>query len=241
MNKNLILKVSVLGLAAGSLLLASACNRPSERPSVVAKSVSEKVMEIKAISEVTAEGSKTVYVSGGEKADVTKLDGDLKQVKIEGKVDALIKKIKSDKTKKALEEQLKNGAIALVVLKGEIKVLKVVPDVELTLNYDVLSLKYMSRMKALAKANDIKVQSDIANELNELKYQSPKSLGEKFGLVELTSLKVEKFGILDNERNDYDEKKSTLNVQDRPFDVSTHILVGDEVSAAAAGEDTEKK
>ena len=221
---------TLIGLCFTSLVF-SACGRPSERPSVMDKKIAENVFAIKDLGEVTAE-SKTVYISGAEDAMVKGADASVKQAKIEGKVQDLLKKIKNTATKKALDDQLKSGSIALVVLNDQVTVLKVVADTELNANYDVFSLKYIARLKALSKTPQAKAQADVVKELMQLKYTSPKSLGEKFGLVEITSLKVDKFGVIDNVKTDYDEKKSILTVQEKPFELSTHIIITEEISSA---------
>jgi len=102
---------------------------------------------------------------------------------------------------------------------------------------DLLTFNYLSRLKALAKTSDARAQSDITAGLDAAKNQKPSEIGEKEGFVEITSLKIEKVGILDNERTDYGEKKSTLNVIEAPFEVATHVLVGDEILAKKTGED----
>ena len=58
----------------------------------------------------------------------------------------------------------------------------------------------------------------------------PEILAAVDGLFEVERLR--------NDRNDYGEKKSTLNVQDRPFEFSTHLILGDEIGGAADGEDS---
>ncbi len=51
-------------------------------------------------------------------------------------------------------------------------------------------------------------------------------------MVELTSLKVEKFGTLENDTDDYGQRKHFLVVKERPFEMATHIVIGGEVNAA---------
>lgn len=231
MKKNILINSTLLGLTATSLLF-SACSRPSERPSEMDKKIAANVFAIKDLSEVTVE-SKAVYTQSGDPAALTKdADPTLKPNKIEGKIADLLKKVKNKDTKKALDEQLKTGAIAIVILNDHIKVLKAVPDTELNGNYDVITLKYLARLKALAKIPEAKAQADVVKELENLKYTSPKAAGEKSGWVELTALKIDKFGVIDNVKNDYDEKKSILTVSDKPFEVSTHLVISDEVSSS---------
>jgi hypothetical protein len=110
-------------------------------------------------------------------------------------------------------------------------------SVESAAPQDLLTFSYLARLKALSKTSDIKAQSDIKSELDKAKAQRPSEAGEASGFVEITSIKVEKVGILDNERTDYGEKKSTLNVIDGPFDMATHILVGDEIDPSKKASD----
>ena len=236
--KNVILKNSVLISATCALVFASSCYKGAERPAVVNPKAASNIFAIKDLAEITNDSVKTVYVQNGDKSSVAALDASLKQVKIEGSIDSILKRISIDANKAALNNQLKDGAIAVVVLKDQIKILKVVPDTDLNLNYDVLSMKYMKTLKQLAKTSDAAQQSSLAQQLSDLKYTSPKKLGEKFGLVELSSITIVKTGVLDNERTDYDEKKSVLNVFDKPLELSTHMVLGTEVGAAKSADDS---
>jgi hypothetical protein len=58
-------------------------------------------------------------------------------------------------------------------------------------------------------------------------------------MVEITALKIEQMGVLDNDRTEYNEKKAILKVQARPLSTATHMVVGGEVGAA--DESAEKK
>ena len=238
MKNSNIAKKLVLGLSAATLLMATACSQPAEREAKLDKSIDGKVLEIKAVSEVV--GSKSVYVSGGNKTAVSELDSSIKQVKIEGsKVEELLKKVTGEKTKAALDAQLKDGGVALVILGDQIKILKVTNDLDLSLDYDVLSSKYLGKLKDLSKAADVQQQSALAREVRELMFVAPRKLDEKFGMVEITALKIEQLGVLDNDRTDYNEKKAILKVQARPLNLATHMVVGGEVGAS--DESSEKK
>lgn len=227
-------------LALSCLILLSSCgNQLAERKAVPNPKVAANIIALKDAPEITNEKSKNVLVLGGEKDSVKALDASIKQVKIEGVADTILKKVTKPETRTALDEHLKTGAVALVILKDQIKVLKVTADTSLNLNYDVFSLRYMSRLKALSKASDPMVITALEAELRELKFDKP----EKFGLVEITAIKIDKVGTLENERTDYNEKKSLLNVADKPFEMATHIVIGNEVgvekTADEASEDAE--
>ena len=231
-------KSLALGLSAATLLLATACSQPAEREAKLDKSIDGKVLEISEVSEVVS--GKSVYVSGGNKESVTALDGSIKQIKIEGsKVEELLKKVTGAKTKAALDAQLKDGGVALVILGDQVKILKVTADLDLSLDYDVLSSKYLGKLKDLSKAADVQQQSALAREVRDLMHVAPRKLDEKFGMVEITALKIEQLGVLDNDRTDYNEKKAILKVQARPLNVATHMVVGGEVGAS--DESAEKK
>lgn len=231
MKNNLILTSIVLGMAS-TLLLFTGCNKPTERPAVIDSAIAANLMELKELGEITGD-AKMVYSSSG-KVDISAYAGGLKQAKLEGKVEAVIKKIKTEATKNVIDAQLSTGVIAIVVLDDQIKILKVTSQTSNTLDSQVTSLTYIGKLKALSKANDATSQASLVSELEMLKYKSPAELNETFGLVEVTSLKI-KHGNLDNDRNDYNEKKSILKLIERPFDVSTHIVVGEEIGSEAEG------
>lgn len=230
MKKNLALTSVLLGMTA-TFILFTGCNRPTERPGVVDSKIAANLMELKDLGEITSD-AKAVYSATG-KADIASYAGSMKQEKLEGKVADLVKKIKTPATKDALEAQLKDGAIAIVVLNDQIKILKVVSQTSSNLDTQVASITYLERLKALSKSSEAAEQASLVSELEILKYKSPAELGQTFGLVEITAIKITQHGNLDNDRNDYDEKKSILKVVDRPFGVSTHIVVGEEVGSEA--------
>lgn len=235
MKKNITLTSLVIGMAS-TLVLFSGCNKPTERPAVVNSKIASKLYAISDLAEVTSSAN-AVLVQGGEKDLKLMASAKVTQTKLEGsKALEILKKVTEDASKKALDEQLKTGAVALVVLADQIKILKVVAEVNNNIDTNISSLSYFGKLKALSKAVDAKAQADLVSELETLKYKSPADLNESFGLVEITSIAIQKYGVLDNEKNDYNEKKSLLNIIDKPFEVSTHILVGEEVGSKAAAE-----
>lgn len=230
MKKNIVLTSFILGMATVSIL-NTGCNKPAERPSVVDSKIAANLMELKDIGEITSD-KKLVFSSSGAQ-DIAAYAGTLKQVKLEGKVADILKKVSAENSKKSLEDQLKSGAIAITVLDDQIKILKVVPQTSNTFDVQVTSLTYLSKLKAFSKANDATQQQKLASEMDFYSHKSPADLGETFGLVEITSIKIMQHGNLDNDRTDYNEKKSILKVIDRPFDVSTHIVIGEEIGSEA--------
>ncbi len=228
--KNIVLKSVILGMTASAILFTG-CNKPAERQSVIDKSIAANLMELKELGEITS-ATKMVYSSTG-KVDISAYAKTLKQAKLEGKVEAIIKLVKTPATKDVIDAQLATGVIAIVVLDDQIKILKVTSETSSNFDTQVTSLTYLGKLKALSIASEATQQAILVSELEMLKYKSPAELGESFGLVEVTAIKVAKHGNLDNVRTDYGEKKSILNVVERPFDVSTHIVVGEEIGSAA--------
>lgn len=243
MKKNVIIAAAFLALTS-TLILFTGCNRPSERPSVVNSDIAANLFELKALPEITnsdAKAAKVVFYSSAENKEVGQLDASLKQMKIEGKTQALLNLVTMEATKKALDEHLKVGVVALVVLDDHIKILKVLSaEAAGELDAPVFSLTYLSKLKALVKTSDKRTQAILASSIESIKHKSLAQLNEKFGLVEITAIKIEKHGHLDNERTDYNEKKSLLNVIPAPFELSTHILVGAEVGSPAKEKTSEE-
>ncbi len=228
--------LTVTALCAASL--NSCSQKPSERPSVVDKKIAANLMELKSISEATGGKAKNLYFSG-EKKDLTKIlslkepDASLNQVKTDATFQTLMGKIGDEKTKKAITDHLGTSVVALVVLNKEIKIFKVVPDKNLSLDYNVVSFKYMNALKDLTKATTATAQAAGQKVLTELMEKSPSELSEQFGYVEVASVKIKSMGTLENLRTDYNEKRSILGVVDRPIDQSTHIILEDAAAAAA--------
>lgn len=237
MKKNIMLTSVILGLASTAILFTG-CNKPTERPSTVNNAIAASLYTIKDINEITGASSKDpkkVYYSGEEKPEVSKLDSTLKQIKIDDKIQSLLNLVASESTNKMLNDHLKTGVIAIVVLDDQVKILKLVPETSGSYDLTLTSFAYLSNIKALIKTSDAGAQARLITVLDSIRDKSPAQLGEKFGLVEISAIVVKSFGNLDNERTDYKEKKSILNVTPAPFEVSTHIIVGTEVGAEAAG------
>ncbi|MBY0453204.1 MAG: hypothetical protein K2P92_09220 [Bdellovibrionaceae bacterium] len=232
-------QMNKLVVLAAFAIAATSCNKAAERPAQNDKSIAG-VMEVSKITEVTTESKdpkapvKGLYVKE-KTAEIDALGYGLKQVAIADESDTILKKVTKMDTKKVLDEQLKDGPVGFVIVKGAdgkpvIKVMRVVPDTTLSNKYngDILSLKYMRGLKDYSKAVDAKAQSDISTSLRAWRYKNPADFGEKFGLVEITSIKIKKMGILENLRTEYGEKRSVMGLTEKPMGEATHILVGDE-------------
>ena len=233
MKKNIIKTTLVLGMALTSIIM-TACNKPTERPSVVNKEAAPNLFAIKDLSEIT---NKSALYSGNKttEAEIKKMDASLRLMKIEGRNKDLLNLIKNEDTKKALETHLETGAIAVVVLNNEIKILKIVKETHSNLDgLNLTSLRYLSKLKQLIKTTDKVLQSGLVSEIESIKHIAPADLEEVFGLSQIASIKVAKHGVLDNEKTDYNEKKSIINLLEAPFELSTHILVGGEAEGASA-------
>lgn len=260
-------------ILASALMMFAACNKPAERAAIVNTKVAANVYAISELAEITS-SKKAVLVSGDPIASVTAMDASLIQTKLEGKSDAILKKIISKPQKADLQNHLKSGAVAMIILKDQIKIFKIMADPaaapipptapevpaqdsakptaadaaieaapqaleEAGPVQELLTMKYLNKLKEHAKSSDAQAQAAMEGELAQLKSERPSQIGEAFGFVEVASIKVEKFGILDNERTDYGEKKSLLNVVDTPFEMATHLIVGDEIKAKTTGEGEE--
>lgn len=237
------------------IIAASSCQKAAERDAKMADAINGKVMEVKDIGQITGGPTSAVDVANAAAApavkrivyvskkqdDVQKLDEALDQKKVDAtKAKDILAKVSKDETKADLEEHLKTGAVALVIMKDHIKVLKVVPDVDFTGKYKIQSLRYTQRMQAMDAAVDAQSQGVIAQDIKaNIAGKAPRTLGEKFGLVELTSIKIEKMGVLENERTEYGEKKSILNITEKPLSEATHIVLGEELGSEAEAKATE--
>jgi hypothetical protein len=240
MKQNIIFLSVLIGMSA-TVTLFTGCSRPTQREAKVNSKIAANLFVIADLPEVTGKEA-AVHVQGGKKDLKLSADAKLSQTKLEGSAtEKIFKKVTKDETKAALAEQLKTGAVAIVVLDDQIKIMKVVADTTNSVDTRISSLAYLAKMKQLVKASDKVVQQSLKSELEILQYQTPAELGEKFGLVEITALKIEKHGILDNEKTDYNEAKSILNVVAKPFELSTHIIVGEEISSGSAEASAQEK
>jgi glycerol kinase len=231
MKRNLALTTLVISLGATATFLTG-CNKATQRESVVDSTISANVFQMKDISEITG-SSNTVYSSSGD-VDLKAMSVEgkaLDQQKVEGKVQDLLAKVKIHK--KDIDAQLKDGAIAIVVLNDQIKIMKVTPD---TTGADALSLRYMKALKSLSVSTNPQEQAKLQSDIQNFKSECPAAAHENFGVAELASLNITSFGVLDNKKTAYGERMSILTVVPTQFQFATHIVVGDEVGAPAASD-----
>ena len=239
-TQNLVRQISIVGVAVSCMVL-SACNKPSERPSVMNASINGKVLQISELSEVTGE-KQNVYSANGI-MDLEISSAELKQIKMSGTAaQKVMDKVSDEANKMTLQNHMKNGAVAFVILRDQIKIMRVVKELVTTdPETRINALAYFKKMKDLSKTSDIQAQNKLQSEINELAYMSPDDVNrkngdeaEKFGLIEVTAIKVAKFGVMEDERTDYGERKSVQNISPKPFEMSTHLVLGDEVGAEDA-------
>ena len=221
------IKTHFLFLAVSAAAL-SGCYKAAERTAQLDKAVAPNLMSISDINELSSDtkaSKKSLYVTSTQDS-VTQLGSDYQQLKLTDKANMILKRIGKDDTQKTLDSQLKDGAVSFMVMNGKVKILRVVPDIDLTGKYgkDVLSLKYMNRMKELDRATDPAAQNAMQADLKAWRYQSPRKFNEKFGLVELADINA-KTGIIENKPTDYGEKMSVLVFTEKPLSQSTHILL----------------
>lgn len=241
-----VFKTHFLFLAVSAIALSS-CQKAAERKAELDADTASSIMAMADITEVTSEvkdpknAPKALYVTA-KSEDIDKKEYGLKQVAIVSgdKADSIMKKVTRDDTKKIVDEQLKSGAVGFVIVNGDdgkpvVKIVRVVPDTELSNKYngDILSLKYMRATKELSKETDSAKQSSLSVNLKAWKYKAPKDWGEKFGLVEITQIKITKMGIIENLRTEYGEKKSILGLTEKPMGQATHFLIGEEAGSEA--------
>jgi hypothetical protein len=196
-------------------------------------------MQISDLTEITNDSAAGVYSASGT-ADISSLNSpSLKQLKMAGGAQMVLDKVSDLAHKKTIEDQMGQGAVAFVILRDQIKIMKVVSQLNNT-NPDVrvASMSYMKKLKDLSRTSDIQAQNKLQGEIQELAFMSPAEVNmkngndnEKFGLIEVTSIKVEKYGTLEDKRNDYGERTSVQDISPKPFEMSTHIVLGDEIGA----------
>ena len=239
-----VFKTHLVFLAVSAIFLSS-CQKAAERKAELDADTASSIMAMSDITEVTSEVKdpkappKALYVSA-KSEDIDKKEYGLRQVVIADKADAIMKKVTRDDTKKVVDDQLKSGAVGFLIAndadgKPVIKIVRVVPDTELSNKYngDILSMRYMRASKELSKETDGAKQSSLSKSLTALHYKAPKDFNEKFGMVEITSIKITKMGIIENLRTEYGEKKSILGLTEKPMGQATHFLIGEEAGSEA--------
>jgi hypothetical protein len=175
--------------------------------------------------------------SKASSADETKADeivGSDKtaKIKIDADVEKVLAQVKNKENKEALDEQLKKGSICFVILPDQIKIFKVLQKSDLVSEKKSNSANSLTELKQLKKTSFESGKLSAAVDVTEVKSDTR--------YVEISSIKISKTGVLENQRTKYDEKMSILNVGDRPLDLSTHLLIGDEDAPSEEGAATAK-
>ena len=223
MKKVTLVSLSFLSLVAAQVALV-ACDNPKQRPSEITKEIQSKIVKISDLRDVTSETTKAYFYRNDPVAEIQKIDK-VTLIKIDESVMNVLSMIKKEDTKAALELQLSSGLVSFVVLPDQIKIYKVLTKAQL------LKEKKSNLAVSLVQLIQLKKLSFENSKLSTISLD-PKDSKSEIEFLEIAAVKIERAGVLENDKTKYyEEKMSTLNVAERPFDLSTHLLLKEELSS----------
>lgn len=200
------------------------CDNPKQRPEVINKAIQGKLVAIADLHDVTSsETAKAYFYQQNANENVRQLDK-TKQIQIDENIMKVISLVKKKDTKAALDAHLTKGLISFVVLPTQIKIFQIVTKSQLPEENKSNSSQSINQLKQLKKATlEIGKMSTASLDVTESK--------NDVEFIELAAIQIEKTGVLENEKTKYyDEKMTVLNVVERSLDLSTHLLLNEEIS-----------
>ena len=237
------------------------CDKAKDRPLKVDTKTSADLIQISNIHDVTSDKNAAFFYRENKNNDVSSVDK-TQQVKADTDIEKILSKIKNETHKNEITEHLKNNLVAFMVTEEnsvkKIKIFKVVTtDTENT--ETMKSTTAALKQNGLAeKNNEIiidknKIESTQTSNLNDNSYtldelkqmknldhstsetmQTQSNEQDDIEFVEITSIEIKKAGVLDQQKTDYNERTSILEVVERSLDLSTHLVLGDEISTEPA-------
>jgi hypothetical protein len=188
------------------------CSKPKQRPDVINKDIASHLVVVSDLHDVTSDTAKAYFYL--DKPNESIKDSTA-QIKIDENSQKVLSLVVNNENKAALDEQLKSGLISFVLLEDQVKIYKV-------LRKDQLITEKKSNL-ALTLADLKLIKNPLASEAAQVK--------NDIQFIEISSIKIDKTGVLENQKTQYyEEKMSVLNVVERQFDLSTHLILSAEVT-----------
>ena len=212
---------SLIALIAAPMILVG-CDKPKQRTEVVNKKIESNLVAIKNLHDVTSDTSKAYFYKENINEAIKKID-DAEQIQIDVEISKVLHLIEDQNKINVMNDSLKTGVIAFVILPDQLKIYKVVQKED---------LKTESNASMALTFSDIQEIKKQAFESAQLDTSSIQTAEKKEGVqfVEISSIQIEKTGVLENEKTKfYEEKMSSLNVAERALNLSTHIILKKEI------------
>ncbi len=222
MKKIIMFSFGLIGFLAIQLSLVG-CDSPKQRAEVVDQEVQPNLIVLKDAHDMTSTTSKAYFYKTTENKEIKDIDKSTVQLKNDEIIEKMLAKV-TDKTHlEELTNQLTTGLISYVIYGDKVTIYKVLTAEQASADKNADKKQSINDLRALKK--DILEKNNMTTETlgNEVADNNVK-------FIEITSIQITT-GILGNKKTKYyDEKMSTLTVDERPFNLSTHILLGDEVT-----------
>ena len=213
-------KLTLITLAALSFLFISTqgCQKAAERPAKVNAKISNDLIDITKTADVNSQGR---FQPDAQMNNSVLLDKAISKVSDEAlKADLIQSKERGQLTFKIEENKV---VLIKIMHKSEVKE----EDIRgkayytvLTLKTEQLSQKFTVLTTAVSSAESVSAtaQIDTKNPEADLLFIVMVTVGFKSG-------------VLEHEKTDYNEKKSILNLEEKPLNESTHIILTEVVES----------
>lgn len=216
MKNSKTLSLGILGLLVLQLAL-SACEKSKDREETIDQEIKEKLVQISDLHDISSDSTMAYFYRENEDGEISLADK-TPQIKTNETVARVLGMIGKEEDKKVLESQISSGLIAFAIMTDQVKIYKVMTKAKASAEYETMSLLDIRKAKRASLENGqmtmAAAQTDITESKGDIQY------------VEIASLTISKSGVLGNKRTKhYDEKTSILTVDERPLQVSTHLIL----------------
>lgn len=233
---------------ASSLILFLSCDKAKNRDQKIDPKILNNMIVASEVHDLTNDEQKAYFFKSEENNDIKKQD-QTQQIQLNSDSLKILSKITKKDHHQALEDALSKGLIAFVIInqdnQNQIKIFKVIQTDETTQKTlvnttvssettntkdltdsndsdDSLTLEDIKKMKGASTISSSSVDTDSAS------IQTTNTIHTEF--IEIAAVKIDSAGVLAEKKTDYNEKTSLLNVAERPLDLSTHFILGDELT-----------
>ncbi len=234
-------KITLAAIAALSFLFISTqgCQKAAERPAKVNPKISNELIDITKVADVTSEGSFQPEAQANNSA----------------LLDKAISKVADENLKNELTQLKNQGQLTFKIEENKLILLKVMKstdvreeDIRGKIYYSELTLKashtnqfvfeksnliFESVSGTLVVSTTLTTSATVTTSSTaeaSAAQQVEEQVKSKFTFIELIAIGF-KSGVLEHEKTDYNEKKSILNLVERSLRESTHIILTEVVES----------
>lgn len=236
---------------ASSFILFLSCDKAKNRDEKIDPKISDNMIVAAEVHDLTNDQQKAYFFKTEANSDIKKQD-QTQQIQLNSDTLKILSKITQKDHHQAIDDALNNGLITFVVLnqdnQNQIKIFKVIQTDETTQKSLVDATISSSTTNTKDTSDNDDDNSLTLDEVKKMKETGSATVSSKVDtsssnqntntntnivhteFIEIASVKIESAGVLAEKKTDYNETTSLLNVVERPLDLSTHFILGDELT-----------